>query len=98
MERVGIEPATLGLKVTSSMLKRRWAVRGLHNTPAPLPTDLAAVQVTVGDRDDDHAFAAVLSNGADDVVDTIACTSKRAEQLLRRAGASCTRGHFPGCG
>jgi nucleoside-diphosphate-sugar epimerase len=76
----------IGIAVARGMLTNGWAVRGLHNTTAPLPPDLAAVQVTVGDRDDDETFAAVVSDGADGVVDTIAYTSKHAEQLLRHAG------------
>jgi hypothetical protein len=46
---------------------------------------LAAVQVTVGDRNDDDTLTGVLSAGADGVVDTIAYTSKHARQLLAHA-------------
>jgi nucleoside-diphosphate-sugar epimerase len=77
----------IGIAVARRMLSNGWAVRGLHSTTAPLPTDLAAVQVTVGDRNDDETVAAVVSEGADGVVDTIAYTSKHAEQLLGHAGA-----------
>ena len=75
----------IGTAVARRMLAGGWLVRGLHNTQRPLPPDLAFVEVTVGDRNDDDTLAAVLSDGADGVVDTIAYTSKHAHQLLAHA-------------
>jgi nucleoside-diphosphate-sugar epimerase len=76
----------IGTAVARRMLHDGWNVRGLHNTPAPLPDDLAAVQVTIGDRNDDKVLAGVLAGGVDGVVDTIAYTSEHAHQLLGFAG------------
>jgi nucleoside-diphosphate-sugar epimerase len=75
----------IGTAVARRMLAEGWTVRGLHETTRPLPADLAAVQVTVGDRNDDETLAGVLSAGANGVVDTIAYTSKHAHQLLAHA-------------
>jgi nucleoside-diphosphate-sugar epimerase len=75
----------IGTAVARRMLAEGWTVRGLHETTRPLPADLAAVQVTVGDRNDDDTLAGLLAEGADGVVDTIAYTSKHAHQLLAHA-------------
>lgn len=75
----------IGTAVARRMLAEGWVVRGLHDATTPLPDDLTGVEVTVGDRNDDDILAGVLSDGADGVVDTIAYTSKHAEQLLAHA-------------
>ena len=75
----------IGTAVARRMLAAGWIVRGLHEASTPLPTDLAAVEVTVGDRNDDGTLSGLLSDGADGVVDTIAYTSKHAYQLLAHA-------------
>jgi nucleoside-diphosphate-sugar epimerase len=75
----------IGSAVARRMLSGGWAVRGLHESDAALPADLAEVDVVVGDRNDDAVLAAVLSGGIDGVVDTIAFTSTQADQLLRFA-------------
>jgi hypothetical protein len=68
------------------MLAEGWIVRGLHDTARALPADLA-VEVRVGDRNDDDSPAGLLADGADGVVDTIAYTSQHAHQLLDVFGA-----------
>lgn len=60
------------------MLAEGWSVRGLHQPDLPLPDDLAAVEVAIGDRNDDAVLARLLGGGADGVVDTIAYKSARA--------------------
>src|SRR5215510_90308 len=77
----------IGRAVADQMLRDGWSVRGLQNSDTALPVDLADVEIVLGDRDDDSAFAAVLSDGVDGVVDTIAYTSIHARQLLRFAEA-----------
>ncbi len=64
------------------ILGEGWPLRGLHQPGAPLPGDLAAVEVVIGDRNDDAVLARVLGGGADGVVDTIAYKSAHARQLL----------------
>src|SRR5262245_26745460 len=73
----------IGRAVADQMLRDGWSVRGLHNSDTALPDELADVEIVLGDRDDDSVFAAVLSDGVDGVVDTIAYTSVHARQLLR---------------
>jgi nucleoside-diphosphate-sugar epimerase len=75
----------IGRAVARRMLSAGWNVRGLHNAKTSLPDDLAAVEVVLGDRNDDAVLAAVLSGGVDGVVDTIAFTSTHAQQALRFA-------------
>jgi nucleoside-diphosphate-sugar epimerase len=77
----------IGRAVARRMLSNSWSVRGLHNPDTALPGDLGEVEVFHADRNDDAALAAVLSNGVDGVVDTIAYTSAHARQLLRFADA-----------
>ena len=76
----------IGTAVARRMLAEGWSVRGLHQPGAPLPGDLGAVEVVIGDRNDDTVLARVLGRGADGVVDTIAYKSAHAHQLLARAG------------
>jgi nucleoside-diphosphate-sugar epimerase len=76
----------IGTAVARRLLAGGWSVRGLHTRDAPLPADLAAVEVTTGDRDDNAVVARVLGDGADGVVDTIAYNSTHARQLLAHAG------------
>src|SRR5262249_47559920 len=76
----------IGTAVARRLLADGWSVRGLHDRDTPLPADLAAVQVTAGDRNDDAVLARVLGNGADGVVDTIAYNPVHARQLLAYAG------------
>jgi nucleoside-diphosphate-sugar epimerase len=54
----------IGSAVARRMLSGGWAVRGLHESDAALPTDLAEVDVVVGDRNDDAVLAAVLSGAS----------------------------------
>lgn len=75
----------IGTAVARRLLAGGWSVRGLHNQDTPLPTDLAAVQLTNGDRNDDAVLARLLRDGADGVVDTIAYNSTHARQLLAHA-------------
>jgi nucleoside-diphosphate-sugar epimerase len=75
----------IGTAVARRLLAGGWSVRGLRSQDTPLPADLAAVQVTVGDRNDDAVLARVLGDGADGVVDTIAYNSIHARQLLAHA-------------
>jgi len=77
----------IGRAVARRMLSDGWRVRGLHNGDVALPADLTDVEVFLGDRNDDAAVAAVLSDGVDGLVDTIAYTSTQAQQLLRFAEA-----------
>jgi nucleoside-diphosphate-sugar epimerase len=72
----------IGTAVARRMLAEGWSVRGLHQPDAPLPDGLAAVEVVIGDRNDDAVLARVLGGGADGVVDTIAYKSAHAHQLL----------------
>src|SRR5712692_2966608 len=74
----------IGTAVARRILAEGWSVRGLHQPGAPLPGDLAAVEVVIGDRNDDAVLARVLG-GADGVVDTIAYKSAHARQLLECA-------------
>src|SRR5450759_840393 len=75
----------IGTAVARRMLAEGWSVRGLHQPDTPLPDDLAAVEVVIGDRNDDTVLTRVLGVGADGVVDTIAYKSTHAHQLLVRA-------------
>jgi nucleoside-diphosphate-sugar epimerase len=77
----------IGRAVARRMLSDGRSVRGLHNSVTPLRADLADVEVVLGDRNDDAVLAALLSDGVDGVVDTIAYTSTHARQLLRFAEA-----------
>lgn len=76
----------IGTAVARRMLADGWSVRGLQHDTRPLPDDLGAVRVEVGDRDDDAVLASVLDGGADAVVDTVAYRSAHARQLLAYAG------------
>jgi nucleoside-diphosphate-sugar epimerase len=75
----------IGIAVARRLLSHGWRIRGLDQARAPLPADLTDVEVVFGDRNDDVALAAVMSDGADGLVDTIAYNSKHANQLLRFA-------------
>jgi nucleoside-diphosphate-sugar epimerase len=75
----------IGTAVARRMLAEGWSVRGLHQPDTPPPDDLAAVEVVIGDRNDDTVLTRVLGVGADGVVDTIAYKSTHAHQLLVRA-------------
>ena len=76
----------IGTAVARRMLADGWTVRGLRHDTRPLPDDLGAVRVEIGDRDDDAVLAGVLGGGADAVVDTVAYRSAQARQLLTHAG------------
>jgi nucleoside-diphosphate-sugar epimerase len=73
----------IGAAVARRMLAEGWSVRGLHQPDVPLPDDLAAVEVVIGDRNDDGLLARVLGGGADGVVDTIAYKSAHAHHWSR---------------
>jgi nucleoside-diphosphate-sugar epimerase len=75
----------IGTAVARRMLAEGWIVRGLHDTARALPAELAPVEVSVGDRNDDDTLVGLLADGADGVVDTIAYTSQHAHQLLAHA-------------
>src|SRR5262249_53231044 len=72
----------IGSAAARRMLSNGWSVRGLDKTDTRLPADLANVEIVLGDRNDDAALAAILSDGVDGLVDTIAYNSMRAHQLL----------------
>jgi nucleoside-diphosphate-sugar epimerase len=77
----------IGTAVARAMLAAGWSVRGLRQDTSALPDDLAPVELTMGDRNDDADLARVMGDGADGVVDTIAYNSTHARQLLAYAGA-----------
>jgi uncharacterized protein YbjT (DUF2867 family) len=54
----------IGTAVARRMLAEGWSVRGLHQPGAPLPDDLAAVEVVIGDRNDDAVLTRMLGGGA----------------------------------
>jgi hypothetical protein len=78
----------IGTAVVRRMLAEGWSVRGLHQPGAPMPGDLAAVEVVVGDRNDDAVLARLLGGGGG-VVDMIAYNSAHARQLLACARCRC---------
>jgi nucleoside-diphosphate-sugar epimerase len=75
----------IGTAVARAMLAAGWRVRGLHRADLPLPDDLRGVATHVGDRNDDASVAAVLADGADGVVDTVAYRAAHGRQLLAHA-------------
>jgi nucleoside-diphosphate-sugar epimerase len=75
----------IGTAVARRLVADGWSVRGLQHDTRPLPDDLGAVRVEVGDRDDDAVLSGVLRGGADAVVDTVAYRSAHARQLLAHA-------------
>lgn len=78
----------IGRAVVNSLVADGWTVTTFDRGRTAPPADWAerGVRQHHGDREDDAALAAVLSRGADLVVDTIAYDEPHARQLLAHAG------------
>ena len=78
----------IGVPAAAALARDGWAVRVMHRGSKPLAPELVALGVTehLGDRADDDAVAAAISDGVDLVLDCVAYHGDHAAQVLAHAG------------